>query len=419
MSSNEPKPFSYPWAATKLPGVDQYRYTDFRSADPSGGYAKYSELQKPYAYDEDIPEDYVWWEYVWPDINFPKVSIPDPIEGDCKVDEDCNFAKIIGPNKLRCGQCNTWTQYHQWIGCTAAPWWAAFGSWEIIDPIDGVVMITQGPVMATVCANDDANPGTFKLRYNGPLNCVDEISVEMEDCGCCKDFTLTGNETVNPGSQWTGLISPACQDAECSVVSNSGCTLTCSMNGSGSEVYVTPGALDCGSFTVTITYSVEDCIEKSASWSVRINDLGQGGGWIEIELYEYSVEVYCLTNTECTNHVGTYVSEDLGCVDENDQRYKYGRSYTCGGGDECCQTILQYCWGCEWQGCTNPDPSTNAPVPPANCLRDVYGDQFEQCVDYGDGCGAGHTECAGGGGYETICRCTEWSYGLCEWKCTC
>ena len=277
---SDPKPLAKPWMATELPYLDQYRFKTFEDGDPSGGYAKYSELQKPYMYDEDIPEDYIWWEWVWPD--FPPIGDFDPIDTDpCHISEDCTFARIIGTDKIECGDCYTFTQLHVYIGCEMAPWWAAFGSWELIDPPTGVDMRFSGPVMATICVADDASDGTFTIKYNGPLNCVDEMDVRVEECGCCKEFVVEGPTTINPGATWQGVVTPSCEDATCAVTSNSGCTISCEMNPNGSKVFAYPGASDCGSFKVTVSYTEGGCDSQEAYQWVRINNTGQGGSWVE------------------------------------------------------------------------------------------------------------------------------------------
>ncbi len=97
---------------------------------------------------------------------------------------------------------------------------------------------------------------------------------------CCDPFTLTGDNTVNPAGDWEGTIDPPCPGATCTVQSNSGCDISCSVNGSGSKVTVSPGATDCGAFEVTVTKGVEDCATVSATKVVRINDTGQGGAWV-------------------------------------------------------------------------------------------------------------------------------------------
>jgi hypothetical protein len=89
---------------------------------------------------------------------------------------------------------------------------------------------------------------------------------------------LPGEDTVDPGTDWNGIISPADPYATCSVSSNSGCSLECYVSADGSEVIVPVGPNHCGSFTVTITQPASGgCPESSASKDVRIT--GQGGGW--------------------------------------------------------------------------------------------------------------------------------------------
>jgi len=66
--------------------------------------AEYSELQKPYALPDGV-DDYMSWEWTWPDINFPDIPplvISDPVEGNpCDRDTVCSGAGIIGPDTLK------------------------------------------------------------------------------------------------------------------------------------------------------------------------------------------------------------------------------------------------------------------------------------------------------------------------------
>lgn len=97
----------------------------------------------------------------------------------------------------------------------------------------------------------------------------------------CGEISISGPATVNPGTNWVGTIEPAAPDVTCSVSSNSGCTMPCSVNEAGSQVTAQIGPNNCGSFTVTITKAASGpCPESSASTQVRINNTGQGGEWI-------------------------------------------------------------------------------------------------------------------------------------------
>jgi hypothetical protein len=246
-----------------------------------GDLAPYSEFQRPYINDRDM--SYPEWEWSWPTSTWPPIddiSWPDPID-NCSIDEDCVWAGLIGPEEMECDQCFTWSQAHLWLGCGDAPWWAAFGTWSLVEKqftTGDCKFLFQGPVMATVCCDDDA-VGRFSIRYDGALDCVGEMEVEVT-CGCCQAFSITGAETVNPGEDWTGVIDPPCPGSTCSVMmtasDDSACTSGCAVNGSGSLVTVSAGTDDCGGIRVTVT---DTCEENSASADVRINNTGQGGAW--------------------------------------------------------------------------------------------------------------------------------------------
>ena len=240
--------------------------------------AEYSEFQKPYG-DRDGEEDYPFWEWTFPVITtptLPPITFPDPVENPCSIDEDCIWAGIIGPDKMECEQCFTWSQAHLYIGCDIAPWWAAFGSWtlDVSMGSGNCYKLFEGPVMATVCCDDEAE-GSFVLTYEGPLNCQGSVEVEVSCDECCTDTgtTLTGADTVAQGATWTGTINPACTGFECRVQSNSGCVLSCDISGPTVTVPVPSGA--CGSFTVTVSDNKQGC-NANANKTVRITG---GGSW--------------------------------------------------------------------------------------------------------------------------------------------
>lgn len=257
----------------------------------------YSEFHKPYHYED---EEYPWWEWTFPDYPFPDLP---PTDGDiepsspCSMDGDCKWAKIFGTDSINvCGTNYMYSQMHYWEGCSVAPWWAAYGSWALEEKPGGVELISSSPVMATIHVDETASTGIARLCYYGPLGCSDCKNIRITCDECCEDFTLTGASTVDPGSQWTGTIDPACPGAKCWVVSNSGCTITCQVNEAGSQVTATPGASDCGSFKVTVYDDVFGCDQNNAEKWVRINDTGQGGGWTVC----YSdAEGACITQCTC------------------------------------------------------------------------------------------------------------------------
>lgn len=394
--SSDPKPLSKPWMATEMPFLQQYRQKTFEDGnEETGGYAKYSELQRPYLYDENVPPEYIWWEFIWPDINFPDIpTTPDTPINDCTVDEDCQFAKIIGSGEMQCGQCKTFSQFHYWVGCTIAPWWAAFGSWKLEGSPDGECkLISSGPVMATVCCSDVAATQTLTLIYEGPLSCVDSLEIVATcDEECCSEFEISGLGTVNAGSDWTGTISPACPGATCEVTSNSGCTgLTCEVNGAGSSVTVSGTTGKCGSFTVTVTDGGAECGINTASIDVRI--IGGAGGWTIID---YQNGFTCQTTAQCNTGCGGFT-----CAVQIVGKYRYGN------GDECSSTYSLFCEGTICDGCVEQDATPDG--------TRFEGCTCQDCADRGiqawdSGCSPPQT---------SYCKCSSWSFRTCEWDCSC
>jgi hypothetical protein len=350
--------------------------------------AKYSELQRPYALPEG-EDSYPAWEWTWPDINFP--DIPpiikvDPIEDPCSVDEGCEWAKIFGAAEIKCGDTASYTQIHVWIGCTVAPWWAAFGGWELETRQPDLVILHDGLVIARIDVSDDAEPETVLLTYRGVDNCVDTMEVVITDCEvCCDPFTLTGDDTVNASATWTGTIDPSCAGAECGVTSNSGCTLTCNVNEAGSQVTVGVGGGDCGSFTVTVT-EPEGCENDTASKTVRIN--GGGAGWVSHGESTHSCG-------SCPHGPNGWRISISSCTEG---KFRYGGGGTCGFNNS-----AQLCYGCTPTHCAEAENEK----PP--------------CGGYPNwgSCAEDHVSltgfCAGG----PIQGCTHWRFSTCEWKCSC
>lgn len=260
-----------PYLAGDRDYLDMVRWKTWEAGSDSD-LTEYSEFQKPYGNDN---EDYPSWEWTWPDKDWPTIppiDFPDPVPHPCSIDEDCIWAGVVGPDSMECDQCFTWSQAHLWLGCEIAPWWAAFGSWEIINKefqSGDCKMLFSGPVMATVCCDSEAT-GKFNIKYQGPLDCVGDMEVEVTCKDCCNDsVTLTGSDTVAAPGTWYGTISPACNGYSCVVESNSGCVLGCEMNDAGSTVTVSIPSGACGGFTVTIWDEKYGCY-ATASKSVRI-----------------------------------------------------------------------------------------------------------------------------------------------------
>lgn len=94
----------------------------------------------------------------------------------------------------------------------------------------------------------------------------------------CIEIGLGGADTVDAGNNWVGTIDSGSPGVTCSVSSNSGCSIGCSVSVDGSSVTVPVASNQCGSFTVTLTKAASGgCPESSASKDVRIT--GQGGRW--------------------------------------------------------------------------------------------------------------------------------------------
>jgi hypothetical protein len=351
----------------------------FDPTDNPGDILPYSEFQKPYM-NEKGKHSYPEWEWSWPPIgpiDYP--TFPDPVPNPCNFDEDCVWAGIIGPESMECEECFTWSQAHLWIGCDVAPWWAAYGSWELEPGGTECYLLFSGPVMATVCCPDEAS-GTFTLIYSGPLSCSGSVDVEVT-CGevtCCEAISLTGAAGVNAGSTWTGTISPACPDAICSVESNSGCVFSCGVNSTGSEVYVYTSGSDCGAFTVTVYDNTSmSCRSNSDSATVLIN----GGSW-SYDQSSSDLGMAGCTGCGCgggvTNY-GTYCI--IGW-------YKYGGFNALG--NECEGTTVAQCMGQGSGGCTacGGDWGTNI-------------------------CSWAHGGCGG------TTDCQRWSWWRCKYECEC
>lgn len=338
--------------------------------------AQYSELQRPYAQPEG-EDTYQGYEWTWPDINFPDIPpivTPDPGEpSPCTIDEDCVWAGIIGPDSMECDECFTWSQAHLYYGCDIAPWWAAFGTWTLDSADDECFLLFSGPVMATVCCSSVAATQTLTLSYQGPLNCYGSVEIIVECGECCAEFTLSGASTVAPGSTWTGTISPACPGASCTVISNSGCSLDCTVNEAGSQVTVDTDAGDCGGFTIIVTdETTGECTANSDSMFVKIT----GGVWTHDQSSSDLGLRGCDTGT-CPGQGGNTAKYNDFCYSG---AYKYG-------GWEVVGLACEGNWGYWCYG--TGECSADGSQPP--------------CMSKSDTCG----------------DCIAWSWWRCVYECSC
>lgn len=369
-----------PYLAGGREYLEMSRVKDWEEGDPTGGSAEYSEFQKPYKWEGDDKDNYPMWEWSWP--SFPSlpeiggITLPDIPEGggECEFDDRCIWAIIMGPDTLDCPTSETYVSMHVWMGCSVAPWWAAFGTWELetSDP-DNIFISSQTAFSATVEVTSNASDGVATLTYYGP-GCTATKEIIIECSGCCASFTLSGADTVAPGSTWTGTISPACPYATCSVVSNSGCDLSCSINEAGSSVSVVTGGSDCGGFTVTVEDDGFKCTESDSKF-VRIT----GGSWA----HEYPSGDLGLAG--CTDGVGCSVGGGANYFYD----YCYQGEYKYGGfevqvGHACEGTWLNQCKG------TSEDPcSPDGEQPP--CMSKSV----------------------------PSCTCVYWGWWRCNWVCEC
>ena len=238
-----------------------------------------SELLKPYWRDPDIPGfgwEYMgpgWWE--WPPFSYPggggfgaggDTGPYDDDEG-LPPGEGCTECKIVGPASVECGDA--------WIGQIIPSQCAGFIAFGLgLEEGESFETVATHTGAIVVAVPASASSATMLICSSGGetgVTCCLEVAIEC----CCTQFALTGAGTVNPGNSWVGTISPACPSAECSVVSNSGCSLSCSLNEAGSQVTVGTGGGDCGGFTVTVTDPRDGCSITDSKF-VTIN----GGSWV-------------------------------------------------------------------------------------------------------------------------------------------
>jgi hypothetical protein len=237
-----------------------------------------SELNKPYARENYQADEWSWPGWEPPPIYWPEwpPQYPNPPGGGnpCEAEDECKYLGIVGPTVVECDAEVWFKNVLVWEGCTLPPgtlmvgWSASCGEIRAV----GVGARWRAPECCdgTVCEICASGPG-----------CQACIEVTLDCVSCCEELEITGDATVNPGATWTGTIIGAgkcCTELDLQVTSNSGCTIGGAMDEFCTEVAVGVGADDCGGFTVTITDLTENC-SASASFSVRINNTGQGGSW--------------------------------------------------------------------------------------------------------------------------------------------
>ena len=355
--------------------------------------AEYSELQKPY-FSDDGKNNYPDWEWTWPDLTWPDVppTTTDPIEHPCNIEDSCVAVGITGPTEMDCGDCFPYSHVHVVLTCDPQ-WWMAFGSWIVVEKNfqqGDCEISSQSPIMCTVCCTDDAQ-GNFHLRYEGVLECVDEIEISV-DCGeCCEEMELTGATTQATGTTWTGSISPACPCLTCEAVSNSGCTVGCTLNEAGSEVTVT--APDCGGVTVTVT---DECVEgecEANTASATFNVTGDGGDW---KLFATDG---CGTGEGCG--AGCNINYYAPCIQ---QPYKYGTGHDAWTFNNACRDN----WYRQCKGCGGELPCCQGVTygPPCSGNKSCSAGSHHYCDN---------SPCSEGGD----CCCAVHSCWKCEWRCTC
>lgn len=349
-----------------------------------------SEFDKPYQ--SDSYQEYEWgWPGGWPPINIDFPEWPWPWDpggggGPCDAEDGCGFIKIIGaPDELECDKEYTFRTVHVVYGCDLPGWGDAFIGWQV----SAGEIISVGVIMhyrAPSCCDGQK----VVITAIGPYDCEDSVEIPLKcDCPCGDSLALTGADTVNPAATWTGTITPACPEVICSVESNSGCTLSCSVSGDGTQVTVTPLATDCGSFTVTLTQPGDDEECPPASKTVRINNTGQGGSWVS------------LGNTSCGTCGGCAGQPGIDPTPANCTEGKYQYAFV-GGAPSSVQC------------CANPPHPPRCCDPVAYCT-DVCAGVAPCGVACSDYCNDGNCNIPPGT-WTGECKMTWTTY---EWKCSC
>lgn len=254
--------------------------------DVQGDEVPLSEVDQPYLFADEEDDNYQPYEYDYklPPWTPPGMPGPDPvpIPGPCNQETKCGFVALVDvPETVECEETYFFRTIHSVAGCEPASFEDAFLTWRLEGPGE-LVQQAVGAKYIAPANNDGAEVTVIVSSADG--SCSDSRTFRIDCAVCCEDFEIVGADTVNANSTWIGSISPPCPGATCTVSSNAGCPMTCSVNVSGSTVSVPVGIKNCGSFTVTVTEDVstpqkqeDNCQQKTASKTVRIND---NSSWI-------------------------------------------------------------------------------------------------------------------------------------------
>jgi hypothetical protein len=220
---------------------------------------------------------------------------------------------------------------------------------------------------------------------------VATTSHPLVDCkDCCDSFTITGSATMNPDTSQVLTVAPCCQDAEVTISGPDCGGVTTSLSPDGCSLTVTTGATACGTFTVTVFQNLEDCSLVTGTFTIRINNTGQGGAWS----FDSAVATDC-DGGSCDCRCATTTLAYAPCVDD-DTGQKYG---TNNGATFDCSVNFGY-------GCTNATAGCDVgagPWPP--CFSDPGG----QCVAACGVCEPPNVEA----------QCIDKVWHKCNWSCSC
>jgi hypothetical protein len=327
------KPYIYDG---KLEYLEMTRMKDWQNDDYNPhDLQEYSELMKPYGYREGQPDNYQFYEWTWPDPYWPDIPgivIPDPVENPCEVDASCTYAKVMGADKIDCGECTSYSHIHVWLHCPGElPYWAAFGDWYLESSAGGKCHLDAGLVTATLCCDDDAS-GTATVCWQGAGgDCKHCLPVQVDCELCCEEWTHTGSQTMTTSSSINHTLTPACPDAEVSCTGE--CTdVTVSIDEAGQTISITAGSSACGGFNVVVTYTREGCDSLNSSRGVRITDTG---GW-DVD-----------TQVDCTSDCTVDPPPPSGWCGN------YGVHH-CLSGEVCWASETYGSWPCTGGSCTMP-----------------------------------------------------------------